>query len=90
MSNAGRQFNQLLRDAPRPYDCPGITWKKAAFEIYLQNATAIAIGKRTPHGCAQRNGGQQPGVIATGAGRDGLIRPALPMKERRLYGRSDL
>lgn len=48
MSNVDRQFNQLLRDAPAAPMTAQDNLEKAAFEIYLQNATAIAIGKRTP------------------------------------------
>lgn len=48
MNSVDRQFNQLLRDAPATPMTAQDNLEKAAFEIYLQNATAIATGKRTP------------------------------------------
>ncbi|MCI8553931.1 MAG: carbohydrate ABC transporter substrate-binding protein [Clostridiales bacterium] len=48
MDSINRQFMQLLRDAPATPMTAQDNLDKAAFEIYLQNATALATGKRTP------------------------------------------
>ena len=48
LDNVNRQCIQLLKDAPATPMTPQDIMEKSAFEIYLQNATALATGKRTP------------------------------------------